>query len=282
MSRAHHDYYSASEGPPDCVSERMKPEAEDGGRPSHLQQLHQRHAQDLRMPGRHRGRGGGVLPISVDLDSSAALALLAEDRAGHICSAFGGWFDDGETPAQGAAREFYEESRGVICSLLDAWRCTSLVPEYSKLLPSTQPNRFMFVMMLAPTTAVDREALLRRFADSPGWDGASREMSRLHFVPLALLRDHCVRQAVGAPLVGVADHELHVRRFLHEWMANAKLWERVAWLKGLLDIPAVACCLAVTDLPQLSETDEKELSLISTVGAKKEKNSEVGLKVRAE
>ena len=207
---------------------------------------------------RRSDRGGGVLPVCVD-EQGTSFALLGEGSSSEL-SSFGGWIDAGETTPQGCAREFWEESRGAIVSHVDAWRAISLAPEFARPLPSKKPNRFTFVVFLGTMGDEARMKLQKRFLRTIAWDSASGEVRSLHFVPLLQLRQHCTEKICGSPLrlssaSGMSSSAgLKIRPFLHQWLANEELWDRLPWLKNLTHSGA-PCCRSLSELPELQDDD---------------------------
>lgn len=136
---------------------------------------------------------GGVLPVCVD-ESQEAWCLLGENHRLELCH-FHGWIDPGETFEMGAAREAYEESRGILGDALTVWRAIC-DPVHSRRCNA------MVALSLGTLSAAQRRAMCSDFESSRIVCRGMTEVRRLWWLPLRALRELCLgpprREAVAA------------------------------------------------------------------------------------
>lgn len=129
---------------------------------------------------------GGVFPVCVD-ESQEAWCLLGENHRLELCH-FHGWIDPGETFEMGAAREAYEESRGILGDALTIWRAIC-DPVYSRRCNA------MVVLSLGTLSAAQRRTMCSDFERSRVVCRGMTEVKRLWWLPLRALRELCLGPA---------------------------------------------------------------------------------------
>ena len=184
---------------------------------------------------------GGVLPVCTDPTTRAQFFLLGYNTKSNHCCHFHGWVDVGETPAQGAARECWEESKGVVGSRVDIFR--AVLDERFSL----RATRSLFIMSLGELDAGGRAALVAKFAAAVAWDTHANEVNKLQFFPATVIRDKCVALGDGVgdkekdeaaelpPVVVDEGNGAVLRSFLARWLRGPTFWSRpklVALVEG--------------------------------------------------
>jgi len=221
----------------------------------------------------------GVMPICIDPETRVAYALLGTEFArayendppyiddqGYsndrvVLCTFHGWVEPGETVKKGAAREAFEESRGVFATQRDILRCLVL-PAFHKKLANG-----VFVVSLGEMTSTERDALCTRFQNTIGASVCENEMMGIHFVVLRELRDACLQpkeDRLGSARWPVASFPVHVwlRKFLQNWLIYRTNWY-TPWIDSLCTGASdnTRVIQSIYELPDLNilETTEYDL-----------------------
>jgi hypothetical protein len=144
----------------------------------------------------------GVLPVCIDPDSGISYFLLGLNYRNEYCH-FHGWVEPGETVAMGAAREGFEESKGVLGTALNIWR--SLMTQCFHIR-----HWHIYLVSLGYLNCEQREAMTSSFlAAEPSYRGML-EVQSISFIPTLQLRQACFGGSYPAPL----QDGLTVREFL--------------------------------------------------------------------
>eukprot|EP00760_Papus_ankaliazontas_P018450 PhM_4_TR17498/c0_g1_i1/m.44232 len=189
------------------------------------------------------GRGtnsGGVLPFCTDSTTGRCHFLLGVSLRGRLCH-FHGRVDEGESLELGAAREGYEESKGIFGSTNKLWRFICSGDTHSVRYNA----RGMFGVFLGDLSKEKRIALRSSFHAAPAFYGCMNEAKDVVFVDI---RDIISLSTPSASyLVPDADYdgeasgwnkEYPVRSFLHGWFSNPRFWSApivLQWLSPLLE-----------------------------------------------
>jgi hypothetical protein len=200
-------------------------------------------------------------------ETRQAWCLLGENHRSELCH-FHGWVERGETFEMGAAREAYEESRGLLGDALTLWRAVC-DPSFSRRFNS------IVVLSLGELTAASRQSMCADFASRPIVFRGMTEVARVHWLPMLPLSRLCLRNGsagagfegdVQAPLgtdlsasnadavSSVLPSGVRIRSFLLQrgWLGRGGLWEHPdvcqllhtgifpeGWLR-LQDIPVIS------------------------------------------
>jgi hypothetical protein len=106
---------------------------------------------------------------------------------------FHGWIEPLETLKQGAAREGYEESRGLFGSHIDIWRCL-IAPNKEFAINETVLPR-IYMVSLGFLDANQRKLLITKFPEMEVTSPAMAEMSDVKFVSINALHKELQRIA---------------------------------------------------------------------------------------
>lgn len=148
---------------------------------AHLGALLAAHQRAPIMPARS---SGGVIPLCTDDRNGDVYMLFGLTKRGKW-QTFHGFIDEGETLAQGAAREAWEESKGVL-SAAALWRMISLPGVFSAPIGR---HKNVFVVSFGEMTLGQRAGLCSTFRDAQSWSRSSDETTALGWFPIKYIRD---------------------------------------------------------------------------------------------
>jgi hypothetical protein len=204
------------------------------------------------------GRGeatGGILPIVRDPDTKLAYFLLGLNHQNKYCH-FHGWVDPGETADIGAAREAFEESKGVLGRLVDLWRAVVCKGVFSALIG----RGGMHLVNLGDMNSIERDAFVEKFANAKAWSACSDEVAAVHWFDALAFRHAALLQqqdptATKGDVVVEVDVKRGIRRKLRGWLgeifSDQEFWSQKI-LQDSLDhgfIPLIP----ITHLPRISD-----------------------------
>lgn len=174
---------------------------------------------------------GGILPIVRDPFTKQTFILLGLNHQNKYCH-FHGWVDPGETQDQGAAREAFEESKGVLGALPDLWRAV-----VCKGIFSAHVGRGgMHLVNYGDLNAIERDAFVEKFLHATAWSKCSDEVAEvkwfdtLSFRHACLLQHHDPTAKKGGEIVVESDFRKGIKRKLRGWLgeifADPDFWKQ--------------------------------------------------------
>jgi hypothetical protein len=171
---------------------------------------------------------GGVIPVCVD-EEKVPWCLLGENHKAELCH-FHGWVNPGETFEMGAAREAYEESKGLLGDAHTLWRAIS-DPNFSCC------SGPMVALSLGKLTLADRARMCAEFSKLNVTCRGMTEVKNVFWVALRPLRDHCIyenyayraKKVQRVPPSNPLPPGLKIRDFLlHRSWLGSEFWQHPA------------------------------------------------------
>lgn len=169
---------------------------------------------------------GGIIPIVRDPNTKITHILLGLNHARHYCH-FHGWVDPDETQDQGAAREAFEESKGLLGDLCSLWRAVVCKGVFSAHLGRGGMNLVHFGDM----NEVERAEMEEKFLKLQAWSTCSDEVIAVTWFDTLSLRHACLnREHKGADIYIECDVRKNIRRklrgFLADIFADPQFWSQ--------------------------------------------------------
>jgi hypothetical protein len=177
-------------------------------------------------------RTGGVLPVCIDPNTGISYFLFGLNFRDEYCH-FHGWVEPNETVQMGAAREGYEESKGVFGSAADLWR--ALMSPFFHF-----QHGAMFFISLGSMNSEQREGVMDSFHHVEPTCRGMLEIQSIKFIPTRHIKETCL----GAQYPAALEDGHTMRSFLlggGGWLSSADLWASpsVRSLTGLTGLTSI-------------------------------------------
>jgi hypothetical protein len=204
---------------------------------------------------------GGILPVCIDPDTREPFGLLGLSLRGEYCH-FHGWVDPGETTLMGAAREAFEEGRGVFGNAFTLLYALSVPLYHCRVREGTGPTP-LFLVSLGELTRDQREKVRDDFrAVTPHVHGMS-ENKDIAFFNLRELRTACLTLTECVHISGMGTGEI-LRPFLRQWLATRDMWASTPKFSEILDEGVFPETFApLSTLEPMSQQEMLEISLFA-------------------